>query len=29
VPLLNTIILLIRGVTATLAHQEILEGKKS
>jgi cytochrome c oxidase subunit 3 len=29
VPLLNTIILLIRGVTATLAHQEILEGKKT
>lgn len=26
VPLLNTIILLIRGVTATLAHQEILKG---
>lgn len=28
VPLLNTIILLIRGVTATLAHQEFLIGKK-
>lgn len=27
VPLLNTVILLIRGVTATLAHQEILRGK--
>lgn len=29
VPLLNTVILLIRGVTATLAHQEILKGSKS
>jgi heme/copper-type cytochrome/quinol oxidase subunit 3 len=29
VPLLNTIILLMRGVTATLAHQEILKGKKT
>jgi len=27
VPLLNTVILLIRGLTATLAHQEILRGK--
>ena len=27
VPLLNTIVLLIRGVTATLAHKEILKGK--
>jgi cytochrome c oxidase subunit 3 len=29
VPLLNTIILLIRGVTATLAHQEILKGSQN
>lgn len=29
VPLLNTIILLIRGVTATLAHQEILKGTQN
>jgi heme/copper-type cytochrome/quinol oxidase subunit 3 len=29
VPLLNTLILLIRGLTATLAHQELLRGKKS
>lgn len=29
VPLLNTIILLIRGVTATLAHQEILKGEQN
>lgn len=29
VPLLNTIILLIRGVTATLAHHEILRGRSS
>lgn len=29
VPLLNTVILLIRGVTATLAHQDILKGDKS
>lgn len=29
VPLLNTIILLIRGVTATLAHLETLKGEKS
>lgn len=28
VPLLNTVILLIRGVTATLAHQEVLIGEK-
>jgi len=27
VPLLNTIILLIRGLTATLAHQELLRRK--
>jgi heme/copper-type cytochrome/quinol oxidase subunit 3 len=27
--LLNTLILLIRGLTATLAHQELLRGKKS
>jgi len=29
VPLLNTLILLIRGLTATLAHQELLRGKKT
>lgn len=29
VPLLNTIILLIRGVTATLAHQELIQGVKT
>lgn len=29
VPLLNTVILLIRGVTATLAHLETLKGNKS
>lgn len=29
VPLLNTVILLMRGLTATLAHQEIIEGKKT
>jgi len=29
VPLLNTIILLIRGLTATLAHQELLRRKKT
>lgn len=29
VPLLNTLILLIRGFTATLAHQELLDGRKS
>lgn len=29
VPLLNTLILLIRGVTATLAHQELLRGQKT
>lgn len=29
VPLLNTLILLIRGVTATLAHHEILKGVAS
>lgn len=27
VPLLNTVILLIRGLTATLAHQDLLRGK--
>ena len=29
VPLLNTLILLMRGITATLAHQELLRGEKS
>lgn len=29
VPLLNTIVLLIRGVTATLSHHEVLAGEKS
>ena len=29
VPLLNTIVLLMRGVTATLSHQEVLAGEKS
>jgi cytochrome c oxidase subunit 3 len=29
VPLLNTVILVIRGATATLGHQDILRGKKS
>lgn len=29
VPLLNTVILLIRGLTATLAHQELLKGNKT
>jgi len=29
VPLLNTLILLMRGVTATLAHQELLRGQKT
>jgi len=29
VPLLNTLILLIRGLTATLAHQELLRGVKT
>jgi len=29
VPLLNTLVLLIRGVTATLAHQALLWGKAS
>lgn len=29
VPLLNTVILLIRGVTATLAHQDVLRGKST
>jgi heme/copper-type cytochrome/quinol oxidase subunit 3 len=29
VPLLNTLILLMRGVTATLAHQELLGGQKT
>lgn len=29
VPLLNTVVLLIRGVTATLSHQEVLAGEKS
>lgn len=29
VPLLNTVLLLMRGVTATLAHQEVLKGERS
>jgi len=29
VPLLNTLILLISGLTATLAHQELLGGGKT
>lgn len=29
VPLLNTVILLMRGLTATLAHQELLKGNKT
>lgn len=29
VPMLNTVILLIRGLTATLAHQELLQGVKT
>jgi len=29
VPLLNTLILLIRGITATLAHQELIRRKKT